>query len=171
MKVLGEKSLASKVIVGLNVLFVIISIMDIVVLSIIVKIITHIVMVENVFNNIWDLIVYIMVISTGIMALFIIMQFIKIFKNLKENILFCKDNSKRLNIASNSCFVMSIMYFIISILMFCIMYNLSETFIYYISAFSIMFTIIFIVSGIGIKILNEIYKKAIKYKEENDFTI
>ena len=25
--------------------------------------------------------------------------------------------------------------------------------------------------GLGIKILNEIYKKAIEYKEENDFTI
>ena len=31
--------------------------------------------------------------------------------------------------------------------------------------------IIFVVSGVGIKILNEIYKKAIEYKEENDFTI
>ena len=35
MKVLGEKSLSSKVIVGLNILFIIISIIDIVVLSII----------------------------------------------------------------------------------------------------------------------------------------
>ena len=41
----------------------------------------------------------------------------------------------------------------------------------YIFMFSITLTVIFIVSGIGVKILNEIYKKAIEYKEENDFTI
>ena len=35
----------------------------------------------------------------------------------------------------------------------------------------IILAIIFCVAGIGIKILNEIYKKAIEYKEENDFTI
>ena len=34
-----------------------------------------------------------------------------------------------------------------------------------------MLMIIFVVSGIGIKILNEIYKKAIEYKEENELTI
>ena len=46
-----------------------------------------------------------------------------------------------------------------------------ELMLHYILAFSIMLMIIFIVSGIGIKILNEIYKRAIEYKEENDFTI
>lgn len=44
-------------------------------------------------------------------------------------------------------------------------------FVHYIFAISIMLMIIFAVSGVGIKILNEIYKKAIEYKEENDFTI
>ena len=39
------------------------------------------------------------------------------------------------------------------------------------SVFLIVLAIIFVVAGIGIKILNEIYKKAIEYKEENDFTI
>ena len=46
-----------------------------------------------------------------------------------------------------------------------------EAFIYYVFAFSIMLMVIFAVAGIGIKILGEIYKKAIEYKEENDFTI
>ena len=30
---------------------------------------------------------------------------------------------------------------------------------------------VFLIFGIGIKILNEIYKKAIKYKEENELTV
>ena len=46
-----------------------------------------------------------------------------------------------------------------------------EEFLYYVFAFSIMLMIIFAIAGIGIKILNEVYKKAIEYKEENDFTI
>ncbi len=171
MKILGEKSLSSKVIVGLEVLFAIISLVDAIVLSIIIKIIFHIVMKENVQNNTSDLILFIMIITTGIIALFVIYQFIKIFKNLKNNILFCENNAKRLNIIGNSCFIISFIYFVIAILIFLIMSNLMGEFIYYIFAFSIMLMVIFVVSGIGIKILNEIYKKAIEYKEENDFTI
>lgn len=171
MKILGEKSLSSKVIVGLEVLFAIISLVDAIVLSIIIKIIFHIVMKENVQNNTSDLILFIMIITTGIIALFVIYQFIKIFKNLKNNILFCENNAKRLNVISNSCFIISFIYLVIAILIFLIMSNLMGEFIYYIFAFSIMLMIIFAVAGIGIKILNEIYKKAIEYKEENDFTI
>ena len=35
----------------------------------------------------------------------------------------------------------------------------------------LVFSVAFFIFGIGIKILNEVYKKAIEYKEENDFTI
>ena len=164
MKILGEKSLSSKVIIGLNILFTTISIIDAVVLSIIAKIVTHIVMGEEIQNNISDLVFFIMLISTGIIALFIIYQFIKIFKNLKKEVLFSNDNAKSLNIVSYSCFIISALYLGMSIYTFSIIKN-------YIFAFSIMLAIIFAVSGIGIKILNEIYKKAIEYKEENDFTI
>ena len=171
MKILGEKSLSSKVIVGLNILFTVISIVDIVVLSIIIKIVTHITIGEDIQNNISDLVFFIMIISTGIIALFIIYQFIKIFKNLKRDILFCEDNAKSLNIVSYSCFVISALYLVIAIFIFSIMKNLIGEFVHYIFAISIILMIIFAVSGVGIKILNEIYKKAIEYKEENDFTI
>ena len=171
MKILGEKSLSSKVIVGLNILFTAISIVDIVVLSIIIKIVTHITMGEDIQNNISDLVFFIMIRITGIIALFIIYQFIKIFKNLKRDILFCEDNAKSLNIVSYSCFVISALYLVIAIFIFSIMKNLIGEFVHYIFAISIILMIIFAVSGVGIKILNEIYKKAIEYKEENDFTI
>lgn len=171
MKILGEKSLSSKIIVGLNILFTIISIIDIVVLSIIIKVVTHLVMKENIQNNIMDLTFFIMIIITGIIALFIIYQFIKIFKNLKNNILFCESNAKSLKIVSKNCFIISALYFFIAIFIFSIMRNLMEEFINYIFTFSIMLMVIFAISGIGIKVLNEIYKKAIEYKEENDFTI
>lgn len=171
MKILGEKSLSSKVIVGLNILFTIISIIDILVLSIIIKIVGHIVMKENIQNNVFDLTLWTMIIITGLIALFVIYQFIKIFKNLKNNILFCENNAKRLNIISNCSLAISTIYLIISILIFLIMNNVIEEFIYYIFTFSVILMVIFVVAGIGIKILNEVYKKAIEYKKENDFTI
>lgn len=171
MKILGEKSLSSKVIIGLKTIFTIISIIDVIVLGIIGKIVRHIVMRENMQNNIFDLVLFIAIIITGIIALFIIYQFIKIFKNFKNNILFCKNNSKSLNVISNSCFIISALYLIIAILIALIASNLIKEILYYIFAFSIMLMIIFVIAGIGIKILNEVYKKAIEYKEENDFTI
>ena len=171
MKILGEKSLSSKVIVGLNILFILISIIDLFVLTLIAKSTKNVITNINIQNSIFDLLLFVMIIITGLIALFIIYQFTKIFKNLKNNILFTTNNSKSLNIISNSCFIISTIYLIISILIIAIAKNLIDEFIYYILAFSIMLMIIFVVSGIGIKILNEIYKKAIEYKEENELTI
>ena len=79
MKILGEKSLSSKVIVGLKVLFTIISIVDLLVIETIVKVIIELIGMENVEKSVASLILFIMIITTGIIALFIIYQFIKIF--------------------------------------------------------------------------------------------
>ncbi len=168
MKILGEKSLSSKVIIGLNILFTIISLLDLLVLSLILKVTKNTTTLEN---KIFEFIFFILIILTGIIALYIIHQFIQIFKNLKSNILFSKDNSNRLNKTSNSCFLISTIYIAISVYTF-LNKNLSiKEIIYYILIFSITLMTIFVIFGIGIKILNEIYKKAIEYKEENDFTI
>lgn len=168
MKILGEKSLSSKVIIGLNILFAIISLLDLLVLSLILKVTKNTTTLEN---KIFEFIFFTLIILTGIIALYIIHQFIKIFKNLKSNILFSKDNSNRLNKTSNSCFIISTIYLVISVYTF-LNKNLSiKEIIYYILIFSITLMTIFVIFGIGIKILNEIYKKAIEYKEENDFTI
>ena len=171
MKILGEKSLSSKVIIGLNILFAIISFIDVFVLTLIVKSISDVIINVNLQENTFNLNLFSMIIVTGIIALFIIYQFIKIFENLKRNILFSTDNSKRLNKISISCFIISAIYLIISILIIILIKDIIADLISYILAFSIMLMIIFAVSGIGIKILNEIYKKAIEYKEENDLTI
>ena len=85
MKILGEKSLSSKVIVGLKGLFTIISIVDLLVIETIVKVIIELIGMENVEKSVASLILFIMIIATGIIALFIIYQFIKIFQHLKDN--------------------------------------------------------------------------------------
>lgn len=171
MKILGEKSLSSKVIVGLKVLFTIISIVDLLVIETIVKVITEIVGMENVEKSMASLILFIMIITTGIIALFIIYQFIKIFQHLKDSELFCEDNVKRLSTISIYCFVISTIYFITAVFAIATIIKYFQEFAYYILFSLIILAIIFGVAGIGIKILNEIYKKAIEYKEENDFTI
>lgn len=171
MKILGEKSLSSKVIVGLKILFAVISILTLIVLSIIAKIIRHIAMQESLLSNIFDLSFYIVIMITGLIALLIVYQFIKIFKNLKNNTIFSQSNVKSLNVISNNCFAIAICYFIIVLLAICIIIKIEGIFINYVLYFSIMLMLIFMVAGVGIKVLNEIYKKAIEYKEENDFTI
>ena len=88
MKILGEKSLSSKVIVGLKGLFTIISIVDLLVIETIVKVIIELIGMENVEKSVASLILFIMIITTGIIALFIIYQFIKIFQHLKDSDLF-----------------------------------------------------------------------------------
>ena len=172
MKILGEKSLTSKVKVGLIILFIIISIIDISVIGIMIKTMKNIIQQNDVQTNIFNFILFTIIIITGIIALFIINNFIKIFENLKNNELFSEKNSKRLNIISNNCFILSGFYLIIGIFTILTANNyLTKDLINYIFIFSIILMIIFIVAGIGIKILNEIYKKAIEFKEENDFTI
>ena len=171
MKILGEKSLSSKVIVGLKVLFTIISIVDLLIIETIVKVIIELIGMENVEKSVASLILFIMIITTGIIALFIIYQFIKIFQHLKDSVLFCEDNVKRLSIISIYCFVISTIYFITAVFVIATITKYFQEFVYYILFSLIILAIIFGVAGIGIKILNEIYKKAIEYKEENDFTI
>lgn len=172
MKILGERSLTSKVRSDLIILFIILSIIDIFVMGIIVKTFGNIIQEYDTRTNIFNFILFTIIIITGIIALFIIYNFIKIFENLKYNELFSENNSKRLNIISNNCFILSVFYLIIGIFTILTANNyLTKDLINYIFIFSLILMIIFIVSGIGIKILNEIYKKAIEFKEENDFTI
>ena len=106
---------------------------------------------------------FIIVIITGIVALVIIYQFIKIFQNLKNNILFCYDNSKRLNIVSNSCFILSSLYLIILIFLLLIMNKVIEEFIYYVFAFSIMLMVIFAVSGISARQTSRIIRHTVGF--------
>ena len=67
--------------------------------------------------------------------------------------------------------MISTIYFITAIFAIATITKYFQEFVYYILFSLIILAIIFGVAGIGIKILNEIYKKAIEYKEENDFTI
>lgn len=180
MKILGEKSLSSKVELALEILFVLIALIDIVGLGVFGIIIlsesTRYAFLESHLLQFISVIVVLSVfLTTGIIALYIISKFIKIFNNLKENKLFESENVECLNKVYISSVVIGILYFTVIIgIEVC-----SKTFLYWmgmgekllLKLLVFVFAIGFIIFGIGIKILNEIYKKAIKYKEENDLTI
>ena len=115
MKILGEKSLSSKIEKGLKILFFIITLLDIITLTF-----TSITLFSefnssSMRNNYLSKIVLegtisCIFISTGIVALFIIYQFILVFKNLRENKLFESNNIKYLRNVSRLSVVISILY-------------------------------------------------------------
>lgn len=179
MKILGENSLSSKTENGLRILFLIITILVIIVFSITSVMIfselnSYSIRENYLFKIILEGIIGFVFITTGIVALFIINQFIKIFTNLKENRLFEKDNTKYLNNVSKLSIIIGILYLVclVGVSIFLGRYSpfdlLNEVLI---KILIFVFAIAFLIFGIGIKILNEIYKEAIRYKEENDFTI
>ena len=134
---------------------------------------------DIVFKNYLSEIILITIISvvlclTGLVALYIIYQFIKIFKNLKQNKLFENENTKHLNKIALFSIIISVLYLIILIgisitLSKSLQFSQLDTIL--IKVIIGVFFMGFLVFGIGIKILNEIYKKAIEYKEENELTV
>ena len=94
---------------------------------------------------------------SGIPALIIIYQFIKLFESVKDANPFVTKNSNYLKTSSFCSLIIAIEYFI-SIFIFK-------------SVFTIIIMMIFIIAWIGLYILSELFKQAINYKEENDLTI
>ncbi len=179
MKILGEKSLSSKVERGLKILFAIILILDVITLGItsvsVFSELNSISIRENYLTRIiLEIIISIIFLLTGIVALFIINGFIKIFNNLKKSKIFEKENVKNLSNISKSAIIIGTLYLIclIGVSILCAYFieiDILSKFLLEILIF--VFSIAFYILGIGIRILNSIYEKAIEYKSENDFTI
>ena len=95
--------------------------------------------------------------TSGIPALIIVFQFIKIFGTLKEDNPFIMGNVKCLKNVSICSLIISIIYII--------------GMFFIISVFEIIAIAIFIIAWLGTYVLAELLRKAIEYKEENDLTI
>lgn len=162
MKVLGKRSLATVIKIFLWILLTI---------CLIVVILGGIVVISefNFFNTTNTLRTLIVLYLSSIPAAVLITQFIGIFKSLENNDVFDKKNLKRLRISYVSSIIMGIMYLINSIMLFFSTEDENWVIIYILLTYII--TLVFIIFGVGLIVLSEIYKKAIKYKEENDLTI
>lgn len=162
MKILGKKSLSTVIKVFLWILLTI---------CLIVVILGGIVVINdfNFFNSSNTLRSLIILYLSSIPAAILITQFIGIFKSLENNDVFDKENLKRLRISYISSIVMGLMYLINSIMLFFSPEDENWVIIYMLLTYII--TLVFLIFGIGLIVLSEIYKRAIKYKEENDLTI
>ena len=162
MKVLGKKSLSTIIKIFLWVLFTVCLIVVILGGVILIKDFTF-------FKSTNTLKTLIILYLSSWPAIILISQFIGIFKSLENNNVFDKNNLKRLKISYISSIIMGIMYLINSVILF--LNNENENWMIIYMLLTYIITLVFLIFGVGLIVLSEIYKRAIKYKEENDLTI
>lgn len=107
---------------------------------------------------------------SSIPAAILIAEFIGIFRSLKKGEVFLQKNLQRLKISYMMSLIMGTMYMINSILLFVDRNQKIEWVMIYLMLTYII-ALVFLIFGIGLVVLAEIYKKAIQYKEENELTI
>lgn len=162
MKVLGKKSLSTLIKIFLWILFTVCLIVVILGGVILIKDFTF-------FKSTNTLKTLIILYLSSWPASILISQFIGIFKSLENNNVFDKNNLKRLKVSYISSIIMGIMYLINSVILF--LNNENENWMIIYMLLTYIITLVFLIFGVGLIVLSEIYKRAIKYKEENDLTI
>ena len=162
MKVLGKKSLSTLIKIFLWILFTVCLIVVILGGVILIKDFTF-------FKSTNTLKTLIILYLSSWPASVLISQFIGIFKSLENNNVFDKNNLKRLKISYISSIIMGLMYLINSVILF--LNNENENWMIIYMLLTYIITLVFLIFGVGLIVLSEIYKRAIKYKEENDLTI
>ena len=169
MKITGNRSISSMIKIFLIILFAIC----------IASIITVPIVIENQgYVNFKQMIIneplgttIICIYLSGIPALIMLYQFIKIFSALEKGEVFSRKIENRFLITSICSIVIGIIYGINAIVIpnkiAQFEYSAIITYIF----FAIITAMIFLILGIGLIVLKEIYKTAIENKEENDLTI
>ena len=162
MKILGKKSLSSIIKIFLWILLII---------CLLVVLIGGIVVIKefSYFNTDNILRSLIILYLSSIPASILIIQFIGIFKSLENSKVFENQNVKRLKTSYITSITMGIMYLVNSIMLFLSRAEENWEIVYMFLMYVV--TLVFLIFGVGLIVLSEIYKKAIKYKEENDLTI
>ena len=164
MKILGKKSLSSIVMAFLCLLLG---------LCIIAIVAGGIFIVNNFAFFIKDLlgITYIIIYLSSIPALVMIIAFLQIFNTLKQENIFEKQNIKRLAVSYIASIIIGVMYAINVLLVYLGVGIIQEGYFIIYPLANVAISIIFLIFGIGIIVLKEIYRRAIEYKDENDLTI
>ena len=164
MKILGKNSLSSVVMLFLCVLLI---------LCTIAIVAGGIFVLSNFAFFIKDLlsITYILIYLSAIPALVMIIAFLQIFHTLKQGNPFDKKNIKRLGISYIFSIIIGGIYAINVLLIYLGVGMVQERFFIIYPLANVAISIIFLIFGIGLVVLKEIYRKAIEYKDENDLTI
>ena len=161
MKILGKKSLSSVITIFLIIVLILCIAAIISGAYIIVKNIDLLASL-TIFKTL--LLIYL----SSIPALILIIQFLKIFENLREEKVFIESNIKKLKISYITSIIIGIIFMINSMILF---FQTTDPNILVYRILTSTVTLVFLIFGIGLVVLTEIYKKALKFKEENDLTI
>lgn len=169
MKITGNRSISSIIKIFLIIMFAIC----------VASIITVPIIVENQENvNFKQMIIneplgttIICIYLSGIPALVMLYQFIKVFSSLEKGEVFSRKIENKFLIASICSVLIGVIYGINAIMMPSKIAQLDYSAIITYIFFSIITSMIFLVLGVGLIVLKEIYKTAIENKEENDLTI
>jgi hypothetical protein len=94
---------------------------------------------------------------TGIFALSLVHEIRKIFKNINKRNPFIIDNVKSLKSMALASFIIAIAYVV--------------KVIFFPSILTIIMTMVFVIAGLFLLILSEVFHQAVIVKEENDLTI
>lgn len=167
MKVLGNNSLSEKVYIGLNVVIILTIFIMLLIATILIKDVRDIINLQ--YEKISETILVASVFIAGFLFIFMLLNLTKFFKNLKNNICFDTANISLLNKIDYLILGGSIIYTIMAIFQIFFSNNYISIFTY--NLFLWILVIIMLCLFIGLKIFIEIFKKAIEFKEENDFTI
>ena len=162
MKILGKKSLSSIIKIFLWILLIICLLVVLIGGIVVIKEFSYF----NTDNTLRSLIILYL---SSIPASILIIQFIGIFKSLENSKVFENQNVKRLKTSYITSITMGIMYLVNSIMLFLSRAEENWEIVYMFLMYVV--TLVFLIFGVGLIVLSEIYKKAIKYKEENDLTI
>ncbi len=169
MKITGNRSISSIIKIFLIIMFAIC----------VASIITVPIIVENQENvNFKQMIIneplgttIICIYLSGIPALVMLYQFIKVFSSLEKGEVFSRKIENKFLIASICSVLIGVIYGINAIMMPSKIAQLDYSAIITYIFFSIITSMIFLILGVGLIVLKEIYKTAIENKEENDLTI
>lgn len=169
MKITGNRSISSIIKIFLIIMFAIC----------VASIITVPIIVENQENvNFKQMIIneplgttIICIYLSGIPALVMLYQFIKVFSSLEKGEVFSRKIENKFLIASICSVLIGVIYGINAIMMPSKIAQLDYSAIITFIFFSIITSMIFLILGVGLIVLKEIYKTAIENKEENDLTI
>lgn len=167
MKILGNDSLSSKLLFGIKIIIILTIIAMAMITIITVKDFRDVLNGQSEKLN--ETILITGVFIAGFLFITMLIRLTNFFTNLKNEVCFDECNIALLKKISNLIFSGSIIYCIISILHIVFANNYMDIITY--NVFLWILTIIMICLSLGMKVFIEIYKKAIEYKKENDFTI
>ncbi|MBP3255226.1 MAG: DUF2975 domain-containing protein [Clostridia bacterium] len=167
MKILGKKSLSSKLLTGVRIGIVLTIMIMLFIAMITFKDFRDVISGQS--EKIGETVLITGVFIAGFLFITMLVYLTSFFSNLKDEVCFDDCNIVLLKRISNLVLGGSIIYGVMSVLHIIFVNNYMDIITY--NVFLWILTAIMVCASLGLKIFIEIYKKAIDFKKENDFTI